>query len=149
MLLSQFLLLSYHLHSITLTRVDSDYLPVLVDGDVGFHGTDAIFAHLQSIKVDLDGHLSAKEKADNLAFCVLLQERVYRALLHSMWMDDENYETTRRMYSQSAPFPLSRLLPWAHKRTALGEVGRTDATELMDQVWFRGNKVEAVFGLTM
>ena len=37
------------------------------------------------------------------------------------------------MYGRSAPFPLSRLLPWAHMRATLQQAGGVDQAEVLQQ----------------
>ena len=53
--------------------------------------------------VDLDQGLSSAERAVAHAFCVMLEERTYFAILHERWIDPHNWPIVRDAYLQGLP----------------------------------------------
>ncbi|XP_075418809.1 metaxin-1 isoform X2 [Tenrec ecaudatus] len=76
-----------------------------------------IITHLQKQKYNADYDLSARQRADTLAFMSLLEEKLLPVLIHTFWVDTKNYvEVTRKWYAEAMPFPLNFFLPGRMQR---------------------------------
>ncbi|XP_075038502.1 metaxin-3 isoform X2 [Mixophyes fleayi] len=74
-------------------------------------------------KYNADYVLSAREGSDTLAFIALIEEKLLPALLHTFWVDAENYTSvTRPWYASRTPFPLRFYLPGKMSREALNRI---------------------------
>uniref|UniRef100_A0A2K6GED0 Metaxin 3 n=1 Tax=Propithecus coquereli TaxID=379532 RepID=A0A2K6GED0_PROCO len=63
-------------------------------------------------KYNADYELSAKQGADTLAYIALLEEKLLPAVLHTFWVESDNYFTvTKPWFASRIPFPLSLILP--------------------------------------
>ncbi|MFO1050210.1 MAG: Tom37 metaxin N-terminal-like domain-containing protein [Geminicoccaceae bacterium] len=56
--------------------------------------------------IDLDRGLTPGERAAAHAFCVMLEERTYFALLHERWIDEGNWPIVRDAYLRDLPPPV-------------------------------------------
>lgn len=56
--------------------------------------------------IDLDRGLTPGERAAAHAFCVMLEERTYFALLHERWIDEHNWPIVRDAYLRDLPPPI-------------------------------------------
>lgn len=75
-----------------------------------------IFNFLQVQTIGSDHDLTAREKADNVAFASLLEEKLHPALIYLWWVDTKSYvEFTRPWHANRLPIPLSWYFP-LHKR---------------------------------
>ncbi|XP_028915472.1 metaxin-3 isoform X5 [Ornithorhynchus anatinus] len=75
------------------------------------------------MKYDADRELSAKQGADTLAYVALLEEKLLPAVLHTFWVDSDNYFTvTKPWFAARIPFPLSLILPGRMSRRALDRI---------------------------
>ncbi|KAM4808769.1 metaxin-3 [Rhinophrynus dorsalis] len=98
-------------------------LPVLTSGEQVITQPANILSFFRKQKYNADYLLSAKEGSDTLAYIALLEERLLPALLHTFWVDGENYCTmTRPWYASRTPFPLSLYLPGKMSREALNRI---------------------------
>ncbi|NXL07784.1 MTX3 protein, partial [Mesembrinibis cayennensis] len=74
-------------------------------------------------KYNADYELSAKQGADTLAYIALLEEKLLPALLHTFWVEAENYcSVTKPWFASRIPFPLSLYLPGKMSREALSRI---------------------------
>lgn len=87
-------------------------LPILADQDQVFVTTAGILKHLKEKGIDLDGNLTAVQRAESLAYSTLVEDRLHDSLLFLWWMEDEN---TKKMilplYRKSLSFPWNYILP--------------------------------------
>ncbi|XP_063819554.1 metaxin-3 isoform X2 [Pseudophryne corroboree] len=91
-------------------------------------------------KYNADYVLSAREGSDTLAYIALLEEKLLPAMLHTFWVDDENYSSvTRPWYASRTPFPLRFYLPGKMSREALNRILVTRGEPPL----YRLNEVEA------
>ncbi|XP_042190780.1 metaxin-3 isoform X2 [Callorhinchus milii] len=98
-------------------------LPVLISEDTHVVKPDNILNFLRKRKYNADYDLTAKEGADTLAFIALLEEKLRPALLHTFWVDVENYcNLTRPWFAARIPFPLNLYLPGQMSRSALNHI---------------------------
>ncbi|KAG2466422.1 MTX3 protein, partial [Polypterus senegalus] len=119
------------------------------------------------MKYNADYDLSAKQGADTLAFIALLEEKLYPALLHTFWVDAENYSNvTRPWFASRIPFPLNFYLPGRKSSEAVNRIlltqGRpplysiseieakiySDAKECLNLLSYRLGSSEYFFGNT-
>ena len=56
--------------------------------------------------IDLDRELGPAERAVAHAFCVMLEERTYFALLHERWIEERNWPFVRDGYLGDLPAPV-------------------------------------------
>ncbi|KAM9688165.1 metaxin-1 [Trichechus inunguis] len=76
-----------------------------------------IITHLQKEKYNADYDLSARQRADTLAFMSLVEEKLLPVVIHTFWVDAKNYvEVTRKWYAEAMPFPLNFFLPGRMQR---------------------------------
>ena|SRR5258706_4111556 len=67
-------------------------IPFVEDGDVRIGDSTFIRDHIEKVYgVDLDRALSSDEKARVWAIERMLEDHLYFALIHSRWLDDENF----------------------------------------------------------
>ncbi|XP_023658788.1 metaxin-3 isoform X1 [Paramormyrops kingsleyae] len=79
-----------------------------------------ILNFLRKQRYNADYELSAKQGADTLAYIALLEEKLRPALLHTFWVDTENYTNlTRPWFASRCPFPLNFFIPGRQARVAL------------------------------
>ncbi|XP_066568085.1 metaxin-3 isoform X2 [Amia ocellicauda] len=82
-----------------------------------------ILSFLRKRKYNADFELTAKQGADTMAYIALLQEKLGPALLHTFWVDVENYSNvTRPWFASRTPFPLNLFLPGRQSSVALSRI---------------------------
>ncbi|XP_052317574.1 metaxin-3 isoform X3 [Oncorhynchus keta] len=82
-----------------------------------------ILNFLRKQRFNADYELSARQGADTMAYIALLEEKLRPALLHTFWVDAENYANlTRPWFASRSPFPLNFLVPGRHANTALSRI---------------------------
>ncbi|KAK1174266.1 metaxin-3-like isoform X1 [Acipenser oxyrinchus oxyrinchus] len=82
-----------------------------------------IVNYLRKQKYNVDYDLTAKQGADTLAYIALLEEKLHPALLHTFWVDAENYSNvTRPWFASRTPFPLNFYLPCRQASAALNRI---------------------------
>ena len=64
----------------------------------------------------VDGWMDARTRAQSLAFLRLIEENLYWALIQVRWIDDAAFETTKKTYFGSMPFPLRAIVPGIARR---------------------------------
>ncbi|XP_076854142.1 metaxin-3 isoform X2 [Brachyhypopomus gauderio] len=87
-----------------------------------------ILNFLRKNRFNADYELSATQGADTLAYVALLEEKLRPALLHTFWVDAENYAAlTKPWFSARSPFPLSLFVPARQASVALSRILLTKA----------------------
>uniref|UniRef100_A0A8D3AE23 Metaxin n=1 Tax=Scophthalmus maximus TaxID=52904 RepID=A0A8D3AE23_SCOMX len=82
-----------------------------------------ILNFLRKQRFNADYELTARQGADTMAYIALLEEKLRPALLHTFWVDAENYANlTRPWFASRSPFPLNFLVPCCHANTALSRI---------------------------
>ncbi|KAJ8405618.1 hypothetical protein AAFF_G00315980 [Aldrovandia affinis] len=82
-----------------------------------------ILNFLRKQRYNADYELSAKQGADTMAYIALLEEKLQPALLHTFWVDTENYANlTRPWFASHSPFPLNFFLPSRLASMALSRI---------------------------
>uniref|UniRef100_A0A8D0H4C0 Metaxin 3 n=1 Tax=Sphenodon punctatus TaxID=8508 RepID=A0A8D0H4C0_SPHPU len=82
-----------------------------------------ILNFLRKQKYNADYELSARHGADTLAYIALLEEKLLPAMLHTFWVEVENYcNVTRPWFASRIPFPLSLYLSGKMSREALNRI---------------------------
>ncbi|XP_014114313.1 PREDICTED: metaxin-3 isoform X4 [Pseudopodoces humilis] len=75
------------------------------------------------LRYNADYDLSAKEGADTLAYIALLEEKLLPALLHTFWIEAENYcSVTKPWFASRIAFPMSLYVPGKMSREALNRI---------------------------
>ncbi|XP_048359976.1 metaxin-3 [Sphaerodactylus townsendi] len=98
-------------------------VPLLVSDDIVISQPAKILNFLRKQKYNADYELSAKEGADTLAYIALLEEKLQPALLHTFWVEADNYYTvTKPCFGSKIPFPLNWYLPGKMSREALNRI---------------------------
>ncbi|XP_071437248.1 metaxin-3 isoform X3 [Pithys albifrons albifrons] len=98
-------------------------IPVLVSEDNVISQPAKILNFLRKQKYNADYELSAKQGADTLAYIALLEEKLLPALLHTFWIEAENYcSVTKPWFASRIAFPLSLYLPGKMSREALNRI---------------------------
>ncbi|XP_030326286.1 metaxin-3 isoform X2 [Strigops habroptila] len=104
-------------------RAHKGDVPVLISEDVVISQPAKILNFLRKQKYNADYKLSAKQGADTLAYIALLEEKLLPALLHTFWVDAENYcSVTKPWFASRIAFPLSLYLPGKMSREALNRI---------------------------
>ncbi|XP_022672411.1 metaxin-1-like isoform X1 [Varroa destructor] len=86
-------------------------------------GTPAIVSYLKKGEFDLDRNLSARERADILAYKIMVQHKLVPALNYAVWCDERNYaEVTRPAFARIVTFPLNYTVPGRLQRVYLDEL---------------------------
>ncbi|XP_019387734.1 PREDICTED: metaxin-3 isoform X1 [Crocodylus porosus] len=98
-------------------------VPVLISEDAVIAQPAKILNYLRKQKYNADYELSAKQGADTLAYIALLEEKLLPAILHTFWVEAENYcSVTKPWYASRIPFPLRLYLPGKMSRKALNRI---------------------------
>ncbi|XP_061842471.1 metaxin-3 isoform X2 [Nerophis lumbriciformis] len=98
-------------------------VPELLCGDTSVKEPSQILAFLRKQRFNADYELSARQGADTMAYIALLQEKLQPALLHTFWLDADNYANlTRPWFASRSPFPLNFLVPSHHASIALTRI---------------------------
>ncbi|GAA6097509.1 metaxin-3 isoform X2 [Tachysurus ichikawai] len=87
-----------------------------------------ILNFLRQNRFNADYELSAKQGADTMAYIAFLEEKLKPALLHTFWVDAENYANlTRPWFASHSPFPLNFIVPSRQASVALSRILLTKA----------------------
>ncbi|XP_019722542.1 metaxin-3 isoform X1 [Hippocampus comes] len=98
-------------------------VPELVCGDTSVKEPSQILNFLRKQRFNADYELSARQGADTMAYIALLEEKLQPALLHTFWLDAENYANlTRPWFASHSPFPLNFLVPSRHANSARSRI---------------------------
>ncbi|KAG3266439.1 metaxin 3, transcript variant X1 [Ictidomys tridecemlineatus] len=98
-------------------------VPILTTEDNTVSQPAKILNFLRKQKYNADYELSAKQGADTLAYIALLEEKLLPAVLHTFWVESDNYFTvTKPWFASRIPFPLSLILPGRMSRGALNRI---------------------------
>ncbi|TDH12719.1 hypothetical protein EPR50_G00049860 [Perca flavescens] len=98
-------------------------VPELLCGDSAVQEPAQILNFLRKRRCNADYELTARQGADTMAYIALLEEKLLPALLHTFWVDAENYANlTRPWFASRSPFPLNFLVPSRHANTALSRI---------------------------
>ncbi|XP_055555162.1 metaxin-3 isoform X2 [Falco biarmicus] len=104
-------------------RAPKGDVPVLISEDIVISQPAKILNFLRKQKYNADYELSAKQGADTLAYIALLEEKLLPALLHTFWVEAENYcSVTKPWFASRIAFPLSLYLPGRMSREALNRI---------------------------
>ncbi|XP_051499115.1 metaxin-3 isoform X4 [Apus apus] len=104
-------------------RAPKGDVPVLVSEDIVISQPAKILNFLRKQKYNADYELSAKQGADTLAYIALLEEKLLPALLHTFWVEAENYcSVTKPWFASRISFPLNLYLPGKMSREALNRI---------------------------
>ncbi|XP_068952430.1 metaxin-3 isoform X2 [Petaurus breviceps papuanus] len=98
-------------------------VPILTSEDNTVSQPAKILNFLRKQKYNADYQLSAKQGADTLAYIALLEEKLLPAVLHTFWVENDNYFTvTKPWFASRIPFPLSLILPGRMSKRALNRI---------------------------
>ncbi|XP_056275864.1 metaxin-3 isoform X2 [Pseudoliparis swirei] len=98
-------------------------VPELLCGDFAVQEPTNILNYLRKQRFNADYDLTARQGADTMAYIALLEEKLRPALLHTFWVDAENYANlTRPWFASRSPFPLNFLVPSHHASAALSRI---------------------------
>nr|XP_020450244.1 metaxin-3 isoform X2 [Monopterus albus] len=98
-------------------------VPELLCGETAVQEPTHILNFLRKQRFNADYELTARQGADTMAYIALLEEKLRPALLHTFWVDAENYTNlTRPWFASRSPFPLNFLVPSHHANTALSRI---------------------------
>ncbi|TNN39494.1 Metaxin-3 [Liparis tanakae] len=98
-------------------------VPELLCGDSAVQEPINILNYLRKQRFNADYDLTARQGADTMAYIALLEEKLRPALLHTFWVDAENYANlTRPWFASRSPFPLNFLVPSQHASAALSRI---------------------------
>ncbi|KAI9521553.1 Metaxin-3 [Dissostichus eleginoides] len=98
-------------------------VPELLCGDVAVQQPSQIVNFLRKQRFNADYELSARQGADTMAYIALLEEKLRPALMHTFWVDAENYvNLTRPWFASRSPFPLNFIVPGRLASTALSRI---------------------------
>ncbi|XP_003216397.1 metaxin-3 [Anolis carolinensis] len=93
-------------------RAPRGRVPLLISDDTVISQPAKILNFLRKQKYNADYDLSAKEGADTLAYISLLEEKLHPALIHTFWIEADNYyRVTKPCFASRIPFPLNWFLP--------------------------------------
>uniref|UniRef100_A0A3Q3J9N1 Metaxin n=1 Tax=Monopterus albus TaxID=43700 RepID=A0A3Q3J9N1_MONAL len=105
------------------TAIASTAVPELLCGETAVQEPTHILNFLRKQRFNADYELTARQGADTMAYIALLEEKLRPALLHTFWVDAENYTNlTRPWFASRSPFPLNFLVPSHHANTALSRI---------------------------
>uniref|UniRef100_A0A7N8YR70 Metaxin n=1 Tax=Mastacembelus armatus TaxID=205130 RepID=A0A7N8YR70_9TELE len=98
-------------------------VPELLCADSAVQEPTHILSFLRKQRFNADHELTARQGADTMAYIALLEEKLRPALLHTFWVDAENYANlTRPWFASHSPFPLNFFVPSRHANTALSRI---------------------------
>ncbi|XP_029916581.1 metaxin-3 isoform X1 [Myripristis murdjan] len=98
-------------------------VPELVCGESTVTEPTQILNFMRKQRFNADYELTARQGADTMAYIALLEEKLRPALLHTFWVDAENYANlTRPWFASRSPFPLNFLVPRRHANMALSRI---------------------------
>ncbi len=114
-------------------------LPVLSDGDKLIPDSDQIRDHLEAhYGIDFDEGLTAQQRAVSRAVIRMVEENLYFILVCNRWLNDENWEVTRRALFGQIPKPLFKFVTSKIRKQAIANVngqgmGRHSVQERADR----------------
>ena len=114
-------------------------LPVLRDGDKLIPDSDEIRDYLEiRYGIDFDAGLSARDRAVSRAVIRMAEENLYFILVCNRWLNDENWEVTRRELFGQIPKPLFKFVTGKIRKQAIANVngqgmGRHSVQERADR----------------
>uniref|UniRef100_UPI0035902671 metaxin-3-like n=1 Tax=Myxine glutinosa TaxID=7769 RepID=UPI0035902671 len=98
-------------------------LPTFRCGDDVLSKPVEIIRFLRRMGYKPDSHLLAKQEADVVAFSALIEQMLLPALLHTFWVDPQNYvELIRPWYGATMGFPYSLILPYLNRRKVISRL---------------------------
>jgi glutathione S-transferase len=111
-------------------------VPFIRDGDVVLGDSVFILDYLKrAYGVDLDAHLTPREKAIGWALERMLEEHAYFAILHERWAVDANFEKGPALFFAGAPTAIKEERKAQVKQTLYGQgLGRHSRSEIIDLV---------------
>ena len=83
--------------------------------------------------LDLDQHLTSPQKAELLAYKVLIQTRLEVATLFSAWCEPSGFKEMSKVTGGKLPFPLSYFIPKQIRNEVKLRLGTLDATEVYSE----------------
>lgn len=96
-------------------------------------GVSEIISYLRRHGYNADGHLTAAQGAEAVAYEAMLEEWLRPAMMHQFWLSEDGAKsTTGRAYARLVHFPLGLLNSWALLRRARRICENTTETELND-----------------
>lgn len=139
-------------------------LPMIEDKGRQICDSELIRGYLEKdYGVDFDGGLSPQERATAHAYCRMIEERLYWIVVHSRWIEPENWALLRTTFFASLPPLVRSIVPGLvrrdvqrtlygqgigrHSRDEIYAFGRADlqaiAEQLADQPFFMGPEATA------
>ncbi|KAM4576954.1 metaxin-3 isoform 1-T1 [Odontesthes bonariensis] len=98
-------------------------VPELLCGDAVVQEPTQILNFMRKQRFNADYDLTARQGADTMAYVALLEEKLRPALLHTFWVDAENYTSlTRPWFASRSPFPLNFVVPIRQANIALSRI---------------------------
>ncbi|CAJ1068875.1 metaxin-3 isoform X2 [Xyrichtys novacula] len=98
-------------------------VPELLCGDSAVQEPTQILNFLRKQRFNADFELTARQGADTMAYIALIEEKLMPAVLHTFWVDAENYANlTRPWFASHSPFPLNFIVPSRHANAALSRI---------------------------
>lgn len=87
------------------------------------HGSTAIISYLKDENFNCDLHLSETDKADILAYKMMVHQKLLPAISYALWCDERNYaELLRPTLAKILTFPTNYTVPGRIQRARLEEV---------------------------
>jgi glutathione S-transferase len=111
-------------------------MPYIVDGDKTIGDSNFIIDYLKQTYGDrLDAHLSLSERAISLAMRRLIDENLYWAVVHNRWVENDNWEITKKAYFADLPPVIGSIVPnllrqGARKKLQAQGIGKHSAAEI-------------------
>jgi glutathione S-transferase len=111
-------------------------IPFIREGEVVLGDSVFILDYLTRVHgVDLDAHLTPREKAIGWALERMLEEHVYWAIMHERWAVDENFRKGPALFFVGAPEHVKDERKAQVKQTLYGQgFGRHSRAEIIDLV---------------
>lgn len=98
-------------------------VPVMVIDNTSVAGVDEILQRLKNEGKDLDRNLSARERAETLAFTSMLQGPLRTAMECEWYLNETNWEEVVRPLYTTGSFPGNWILPGQVHKRVLGRIG--------------------------
>lgn len=115
-------------------------VPELMCGETSVTDPPQILNFLRKQRFNADYELTARQGADTLAYIALLEEKLRPALLHTFWVDAENYaNVTRPWFASHSPFLLNFVVPIRQANIALSRILLTKGEYPLNKI----NEIEA------
>lgn len=92
-------------------------LPFIVDGNTTVADSSMIIDHInQNYGVDLDGHLSAEQRAQCHLYTKSLDEYFYWLTVYSRWFADDGWSVVKARFFKAFPIPVRWVAPLVARR---------------------------------